>query len=393
MALSLAPTPLEDQYLREPRHQVLYPVELTLCTSCGYTFLPYMVSPEQSYSDYLYESKLTEGLGAHYDRFARETYVDCGLNSSSLVVDLGSNDGSMLHSFKQLGVNVLGVEPSPRLSKLSNDLDLPTICGYFSDEIVREIISAHGPASLVTANYMFANVGDVVSFTKRVARLLSQDGFFIVQTGYHPAQFEKNMFDYIYHEHFSYFTVEVIDIIFKSAGLVLVDIQPTAPKGGSIKVVGKISSSSAQVKTSVRSFISEEKKLGVNSLYYYRDLWTRLEERKRRLNTEISDIRNKGFKVAGFGASHSTTTLIYNFDLASVLDFIVDDNPAKHQTFSPGKHIPVYDIDALARHDIKFIVVLAWQHFETIVSKHSGLLDKGISFLRPLPDFEIISGK
>jgi len=393
VALSLASTPLEDQFLREPRHQDVYPVDLALCTSCGYTFLPYKVSPIFSYSDYLYESKLTEGLRAYYDGYAGEVCAECGLSSSSLVVDLGSNDGSMLHSFKRLGVNVLGVEPSPRLANVANSLGLSTICGFFSDEIVQEIISTHGAASLVTANYMFANVDDVVSFTKRVASLLSQDGYFIVQTGYHPAQFEKNMFDYIYHEHFSYFTVGVVDKIFKLSGLLLVDVESKSPKGGSIKLVGKVNTSVTEVNNSVHSFISDEKVRGINSLDYYRNLWARLEERKRKLNAEISVIRKKGFKVAGFGASHSTTTLIYNFELSDMLDFIVDDNPAKHNTFSPGKHIPVFEVAALVEQNIKFVVVLAWQHFETIVAKHSGLIDRGISFIRPLPDFKIISSK
>jgi len=389
--LSLASTPLEDQFLKRPEHQILYPVELSLCKSCGNTYLPLKVSPILSYFDYLYESKVTSGLRTHYDEYAKDIYKEYSLSPSSLVVDLGSNDGSMLESFKRLGVRVLGVEPSSRLADSANQLGLPTICSFFTELVLGKITEEHGFAEIVTANYMFANVEEVVPFTKRVARLLSKNGSFIVQAGYHPIQFKKNMFDYIYHEHFSYFTVGVIDKIFDLAGLSLVDVQVTEPKGGSIRAVGMLQSSLPKVKRSVAHFIREEHRLGIRTVKYYQDFFTRLQAQKNKLANEIIRLRASGFKFAGFGASHSTTTLIYNFGLGNFLEFIVDDNPVKHHTFSPGKHIPVFEVDALVKNDVKFVVVLAWQHFETIVNRHRTLFkNKGISLLRPLPEFELV---
>lgn len=387
VVLPLAPTPLEDEFAREIRNQPLYPVDLTLCKSCGYLHLPYRVSPSESYTDYLYESTVTAGLTSHYDAYADSIVREFALSKESLVVDLGSNDGSMLRSFQRHGVRVLGVEPARRQADAANREGLETICNFFTDSVLADIITSHGSATVITANYMFANVDGLLPFTERVAQLLSQNGVFIVQTGYHPEQFRINMFDYVYHEHFSYFSVEVLQEVFSRSGLVLVNVKSTSPKGGSIRAVATKAVVELKVQASVNSFIATERKIGITTKAYFNSLKGRLDVENAKLLAELRSLRAQGHRIAGFGASHSTTTLIYNFDLGYFLDFIVDDNPLKHGTYSPGKHIPVFGVEELRVQRIKYVVVLAWQHFDVIVARHSDILNYGVTFLRPLPTF------
>ncbi|BAZ91316.1 hypothetical protein NIES932_28230 [Raphidiopsis curvata NIES-932] len=389
-ALKLEDTPLEDQFLKTPAFQPTFPLEVALCQDCGYLHLPYTVSPEVSYSDYMYVSGVTVGLRQHYDTYAEDIVSAYHIPKGSLIVDLGSNDGSMLASFKRLDMKVLGVEPATATAKLANDYGLPTINDFFTDKVATQITQEYGLAQVVTANYMYANIDDVISFTKAVARLLAADGIFVVETGYHPEQMKINMFDYIYHEHFSYFTVDTLKYIFSKCGLELIQATKTKPKGGSIQVVAQLKGKQRAVSSSVDELIAEEFSQGIRRIETYHRFGEKLQRLKIDLLSILRDIKSKGGKIIGFGASHSTTTLMYHFELAPYLDYLVDDNALKHETFSPGHHIPVHSSIRLYEENPPYVLVLAWQHQTSIIEKHRALLDMGIKFITPLPETNII---
>ncbi|EMF41021.1 zinc-binding domain protein [Leptospira interrogans str. FPW1039] len=279
-------TPLEDQFVKKEQkniEQPTYPLELAICEDCGYVHLPYIVSPEVSYEEYIYVSGVTVGLRDHYDEYAREIVSTYSISQKSLVVDLGSNDGSMLASFKKVGMNVVGVEPARTISIQANQSGIPTINDFFTENVVLKIVQDHGLASVVTANYMYANIDDIISFTKSVSKLLKREGIFVVQTGYHPEQMKIKMFDYIYHEHFSYFTVEVLKDIFLRCGLELVQVTKTLPKGGSVRAIGQLKGGSLPIDSSVTTLIEEEHRLGMRDKSVYRKFDLELEILKNKL--------------------------------------------------------------------------------------------------------------
>jgi SAM-dependent methyltransferase len=387
--LQLTDTPLEDRFLRHPRFQQTFPLEVALCEQCGYLHLPYIVNPEASYSEYLYVSAVTEGLRNHYDAYAREIVSGFDISQGALAVDLGSNDGSMLASFKRSGMRVVGVEPANAAAKAANDRGLTTLVDYFTDTVAERIRRKEGPAGLVTANYMFANVEDPIAFVRSVVRLLDKDGLFVVQTGYHPEQMKINMFDYIYHEHFSYFTVEVLQYLFSMCGLELIDAVKTSPKGGSLRVVAQLQGGTHPVRPSVSMLIEEERASGMRNQETYRRFAERIRSSRESVRAHLDTLKSQGSTIVGFGASHSTTTLLYHFGLDDYLEYLVDDNTLKHGTYSPGKHLPVYPADRLSQEEPCHILLLAWQHRETIIEKHKRLLDSGSTFIVPLPSLRV----
>ncbi len=391
--LRLSATPLEDQFVRQEHKdltQPLYPLELAICQDCGYVHLPYVVNPEASYANYVYVSGVTVGLRNHYDDYAKEIVRDFDIPGGSLVVDLGSNDGSMLASFKRTGMKVLGVEPAQAIAEQANKAGLSTINGFFTDDVASRILKDYGSASAVTANYMYANIDDVMAFTKSVARLLTPNGIFVVQTGYHPEQMKIRMFDYIYHEHFSYFTVEVLRNIFRSCGLELIQAAKTSPKGGSIRVIGQLRSGSRAGDSSVDQLIDEERANGMREVATYQKFDSDIQIAKGQVLENLRNLKNAGKRIVGFGASHSTTTLIYHFELAPFMEYLVDDNPLKHGRYSPGHHLPVYSSEKLYEDDPDYVVVLAWQHQKSIIEKHKVFLSSGGKFLVPLPNLRVI---
>jgi len=391
--LKLRDTPLEDQFVdkfNKNKHQKVYPLELAICCNCGYVHLPHVINPEESYIEYIYKSGVTAGLRSHYDAYAKEIVDKYKIKKNSLIVDLGSNDGSMLASFQKQKINVLGVEPAKSIAEYANQSGVKTINDFFTEDVAAQIISNYGNADVITANYMFANIDNISNFTESVVRLLSKDGLFVIETGYHIEQFKIKMFDYIYHEHFSYFTVGVLSFLFQKFGLEIIDVQITKPKGGSVRVVSQRQNGSREILPSVSKIVNNENKSNIYDLEMYRDFDATLQKLKLELTNLLHNIKSSGKSIIALGASHSTTTLIYHFELANYFEYIVDDNKAKHNHYSPGLHIPVFETDKMYDEKPDYVLILAWQHSDVICERHSKFVKNGGIFIVPLPSVSLI---
>lgn len=389
----LAPTPPEDCFVsREKKHirQPTYPLELAVCEECGYVHLPHVLNPEISYADYSYVSGVTLGLRNHYDAYADEIISCYQVSEGALVVDLGSNDGSMLAAFKRRGMRVLGVEPARIIADAANKTGLTTINDFFNEQVAQRILDGHGQASVVTANYMYANIDDVTTFTENAAKILAPDGIFVVQTGYHPEQMKVRMFDYIYHEHFSYFTVDVMRSLFARCGLELIDAQQKTPKGGSIRTVAQLAGGKRPVAPSVGELVHAEQMAGMKKTATYTEFAGEINDVKRLLLDLLCQIKLGGKRIVGFGASHSTTTLTYHFELAQFMEYLVDDNTIKHGLYSPGYHLPVYPTERLYKDKPDYVLLLAWQHQDAILKKNVQFLEQGGKFIVPLPEPRVV---
>jgi len=394
VVFKLEPTPPGDMFLPKSLldlSSACYPLDLALCNSCGYVYLPHVLDPDSSYSNYIYETKITTGLVEHYNEYAKGVEQYFQSERIGLIVDLGSNDGTMLKAFKRLGHNVLGVEPNKNLSQAANNDNLHTINDYFSEQVAQKILEVHGKASVVTANYMFANVDDLMNFTKRVKTLLDDNGIFLIQTGYHPDQMQIKMFDYIYHEHFSYFTLNVLNRLMNKCGLRILDVKKHKSKGGSIRVVAAKHDSNRPSSTKMHAIIDEEKRAGMDKRETYLEFSKIVTDQKCRVLDTIKSIKANGQSIVGFGASHSTTTLLHHFQLGAYLDYLVDDNPSKQGLYSPGYHLPVFSPSCIYKESPDYLLLLAWQHSETIVDRHQKVLETGTKFILPLPELEIVS--
>ena len=391
--LKLNDTPLEEQFVDESNkhiEQKSYPLELAICNNCGYVHLPHVVNPEESYVDYFYKSGVTPGLKSHYDEYAHKIVTKYNIKKKSFIVDLGSNVGSMLASFKRQQMNVVGVEPAKLIAEHANQSGVETINDFFTNEVVSKILSSYGKADVISANYMFANIDNIVHFTKSVENLLSEDGLFVVETGYHLEQFKIKMFDYIYHEHFSYFTVGVLSYLFNQCGLEIIDAQKTKPKGGSIRVVAQKQNGSREILPSVEMLIKNEDESDIYKQEMYRLFDNSLKKLKFELIKLLESIQAKGKSIIAFGASHSTTTLIYHFKLGGYFNYIVDDNDAKHGHYSPGLHIPVFSTNKIYKEKPDYVLILAWQHKDVICDRHSKFIENGGKFIVPLPNVCVV---
>jgi len=390
---SLAPTPPGDIFFSDSDDAASackYPLRLSICLDCSYVFLKDALDPQISYSNYVYESKVTVGLEERFRDLVNEIDLATQPVDQSTVVDLGCNDGTLLECFLAKGMQPIGVEPSTSLSNLAKQKGFPIFNEFFSKETSRKIIDRYGRASIITASYMFANIDDLRSFTDQVMELMANNGVFVVQTGYHAEQFQNLHFDYVYHEHFSYFSLTTLERLLAQSGFEIFDAKINSAKGGTITTFSQKISGPNKIKDSVSHIKCSEQSNGILAPEWYIDFYKHVEQGQQELKKLLANISRSGEKIVGYGASHSTTTFLHFLDIGKFLDYIVDDNERKHGLYSPGYGLNVRPSVTL-EHDLpEYVVVLAWQHQDTIIKRSQPLIDRGLRFIIPFPELKII---
>lgn len=356
--------PLTDAYLKskvDSLNQHKFPLGLSSCPSCGHLQLDYLVNPEESYSDYLYQSNITPGLSSSFNDYARHL-KDSSKNSQLSVLDVGSNDGSFLNSCRLNGLNAYGVEPNSQLASAANQHGLATLQTFFDTHISEKLVATSFPVvyDFITFNNVFANLPDPKSALIQAKSLLNtQGGSIVIQTGYHPEQFGYNLFDYVYHEHYSYFSLSSISALAQSAGLTITDFQFLTLRGGSLRVF--LTPTVANHLSRDHSF--EKYLLPEELITFFNNMFSAGASLKELLIKK----KSLGQSIVGFGSSHSTGVMVHSFGLAPILDFLVDENSLKHNRYMPGTDLEVKPLTALKNDAV--IVVLAHQYFKPIELK------------------------
>ena len=390
IVLPLAPTPLGDRLSESAdaaRSLAKYALDLALCSGCGHTYLPLVVFPDESYKDYFFETSDSPGLSDSMQRLANTIWQKLAAPKTSYVLDIGSNDGTWLQHFKNMGAKVVGIEPSLRHSQEASARGIETLNGYFSVETSKQIRSQFGVPSLITANFVTANVPDLADFFQGMLELADDTTHIAVLTGYHPDQFRVNMFDFIYHEHVSYFSCQDFINIGQRFDLELIDVQRVGLKGGSIQALFRKKSALSKPSGEVARLAQYEHWLGIRNTEWFSKLSVRLKIAQESTHRLLSEVNAK--KIAGYGVSHSVTTLIHQFQLVEKLSALTDDNQRRQGKYAPGSGLNVMKPSDLNRDNFDTVLIMAWQHDRLIKNRLTDLSFKG-SIIQPLPFAELV---
>jgi hypothetical protein len=394
--LHLEASPLPDEYVtagRIKKAQPRFPLDLMLCKTCGHVQLKVVVYPEIIYQDYLYQTTSSLGLVNHFNQYAYSTISEIRPQKNSLIVDIGSNDGTFLKAFKDKNMRVLGVDPAVDIAKEATNEGIETIPEMFTPNLAKTILGKYGPANIITANNLYANIDNLDELTRGVKILLSSDGVFMIESFYLLDLIKNMVFDFIYHEHLSYFTVKPIKEYFKKHGMKLIDVKHSPTKGGSLRITVQHVNGSRKVSSSVQKMLTFESKFGIHDYNTYKSFGKRIIHAKNMLLRLLKRLKSQGKSIAGYGASATSTTLIYHFKLQKILSFLVDDYNRKQNTYSPGCHIPVVSSSEVLVRRPDYIVILAWRYIEPILEKNKEYLNSGGKFIVPLPKLKVISKK
>ena len=396
-ALALRPTPTGDSYLpadQHPERLESYPLEVLLCGKCGHAQLSALVDPSEIYTNYLYTTSVSLGLTEHFRQYADTVCAKLQLRPGSLVVDIGSNDGTLLRAFKAKGMKVLGIDPAKEIARRATESGILTLNAFFTPVLAAEILQQHGSAGLVIANNMVANVPDPTGFVTGVNLLLGEHGHFVWETGYVRYLAEDCVFDNVHHEHIDYYAVRPLIGFYQQFGLELFDVETTTSKGSSIRCYVARKSAGRSVSAAVTELVQREEDRGYFSPATYARLGARLAATRDELHSRIAAWRTEGKTVAGYGAAIGTTTMLYHFDLGDKLDYLVDDNPVRHGLQSPGFAIPVEPASRLAspaRPDI--VLILAWRYADPIIRRNQAFLENGGAFVQVLPTITVVTAE
>ncbi len=262
--------------------------------------------------------------------------------------------------------------------------------GFFDKAMAEAILRAKGPASVITANNVFAHADDLAGIADGITCLMAPDGIFVFEVSYLADVIEKTLFDTIYHEHISYHTVKPLSRFFKCHGLEMIAASVVDTHGGSLRGVCQRTGGPHLKNGSVEMYVGQEHAAGLNGLDVFKDFAGGIETLRHELIALLEKLKTGGKTIAGYGAPAKATTLMYHFGIGpEFIDFIVDDSPLKQGLYSPGLHIPVLPRSEIEVQNPDYLIILAWNFADAIIANNQNFVDSGGHFIVPLPHLEI----
>lgn len=387
--LDLGAMPLANRFLRpeqvnEP--EPTFPLRLTLCASCGAVQLDEEVPREVLFREYIYQSGTSDLVHRHAAWLAQNAVDRYGLSAGDLVVELASNDGSVLKAFRWLGLRTLGVEPSGNIAEVARDQGIDTRVDFFDARVGGELRQDVGPVRLILARHVLAHVQDLQGFVAGIERLLATDGVALIECPHLVPFYERLEFDTIYHEHLCYFSLGVLQTLFARHGLVVHDAQPVAIHGGSVIVHVSRPEANYPLSPRLQSILRDEENLHLRKLPAWRLFADRVQRLRQELPVFLDQLHHQGRSVAGYGAPAKGNTLLCACGIGpDRLAFTVDRSPMKQGLLTPGSHIPVYAPEALLEEQPDVCLILAWNFADEILQQQSAYRERGGNFALPLP--------
>ncbi len=362
---------LSPEQLREP--ESIYPLLLLVCDNC---FLVQVAEfekhPEEIFSaDYPYFSSISKTWLTHSEGYVRDATQRFHLDGSSFVIEIASNDGYLLQFFKERGVPCLGIEPTSSTAEVARQKGIETLVDFFDENLALRLESEDRRADLIVANNVLSHVPNLNSFVRGLKIALKWGGVLTVEFPHLARLIELNEFDTIYHEHFSYFSFQVVKRIFEFHGFDVFDVDELPTHGGSLRVYLRHRNDEAHPVTSrVNELLETELKLGIDRLTFYEGLQERANRTKAEFLSFLLQEKSQGSSIAGFGAAAKGNTFLNFCGIKSdLIEYIVDETPRKQGKFLPQSHIPIFGIEKLSETRPDIIVVIPWNFASEIIEK------------------------
>ncbi len=390
--LQLGPTPVPNGFLKaHHRHKAerFYPLDVCFCRDCGLVQLAHVVSPKVMFKNYVYIPSTSTTMREHFSKLAKNAVEAAKAKKEELVVDIGSNDGTLLKAFKAHGMVVLGVDPAENLVKKANKEGVNTLCALFTKEVAVKLKKKYGQAKIITGTNVVAHIHNLHDFLEGIKVLLSDSGLFIAEFPYLIDLLEKVEFDTVYQEHLSYFSITPLSKLIKRHGLYLVDVQRLSVHGGSIRVF--ISKRPHKKSSQVKKLLELENRKEILKVQTYLKFGKKVDKVRHELVQLLWGLRLKNQKVVGYGAS-AKGNIILNYCRIGpeTLDYIVDSIPYKQGKFTPGMHIPILPESELLKDKPDYTLILAWNFADEIIKKQSEYRKKGGKFILATPKLTIV---
>ncbi len=365
-----------------------FPLQVFFCSNCGLVQLGDAVDPKIMFKEYLYTSGISTAFRTHLESFAEKLVERFSPNKDDLVIDIASNDGTLLQFFKNSGLRVLGVEPS-NIADIAKENGIQTVNDFFNEEVAKQILDENGQAKIITITNAFAHIKDLDSLMNGIKILLKEDGVFVSESQYLVDIIEKLEYDTIYHEHLRYYCLKPLIQLFEKYNMEVFDCERISSHGGSIRVYASLKGKFTK-SDNVKNIIDYEDKLKLSEIETYQAFAKKIYENKNKLIALLSKIKADGHNIVGISAPARSSTILNFCNINSEnLDYIAEKSTLKIGKFTPGSHIKVVDDNQLVIDQPDFALLLSWHLSDSIVAK---IRDDGFKgkIILPLPEPKII---
>lgn len=394
--VDLGTTPLANAFLDEAAlgdKEVFYPLRAYVCGQCFLVQIEEIGRAEAIFnSDYAYFSSYSSSWLAHCQHYANDMRSRFALHSQSRVVEIASNDGYLLQYFQEMGIPVLGIEPSGNTAAVAQGKGIDTRVEFFGLDLAHRLIAEGHAADLLVGNNVLAHVPDLNDFVAGMAVLLKADGVLTMEFPHLLKLMQGNQFDTIYHEHYSYFSLLAVERIFAAHGLELFDAEALPTHGGSLRVFVQHAGGRQIQGAGLQELRAQEAEARLNELSTYQGFADGVIRCKLELLAFLLAAKTSGKRVVAYGAAAKGNTLLnYCGVRADFLDCVVDASPHKQGRFLPGTRIPVFPPEKLRVMRPDYLLILAWNLREEVMAQHGYIREWGGQFAVPIPVLELLA--
>jgi methylation protein EvaC len=386
--------PLGNGFLESPhfRDEYFFPMAVGFSEQSMMFQLIEQPAPERMFHDhYAFYSSTSSFMARHFKEFADQVLKSGYLaKQDPFVVELGCNDGIMLKNFAAHGIRHLGIEPSLNVAQEANKHGVRTCSEFFSEQLAATIVRENGQADAFLAANVMCHIPDILGVVKGIKKLLKPTGVVMFEDPYLGDVIAKTSYDQIYDEHVFLFSALSIQYLFGLHGMELIDVQPQTTHGGSMRYV-LAHQGAHPVKDSVARLVASEKEQGLDRLVTFEQFRINVEQSRTNLVKLLKDLKAQGKKVAGYGATSKSTTILNYCGIGpELIEYISDTTPIKQGKFTPGMHIPVVPYQAFKDNPPDYAVLFAWNHAEEIMAKESEFMAAGGKWIVHVPDVKVL---
>lgn len=383
---------LNAEQLLQP--EIYHPLKIFVCEKCWLVQMEeHKSSAEIFCADYAYYSSFSTSWLNHSKKYVQKMIERFQLDTHSLVTEVASNDGYLLQYFLESSIPCVGVEPTHGTACAAREKGVETIEEFWSSASAAEFVAKRGYCDLMLGNNVLAHVPDINDFLKGFRLALKPEGVVTFEFPHLMRLVERNQFDTIYHEHYSYLSLTAVSEILKANGLALFDVEELTTHGGSLRIYAQRSDSERQCCSErVGEILEKERYLGMRTTEYYSNFQCKADKVKNDFLSFLIAAKRDGKRVAAYGAAAKGNTLLnYAGIRGDLLSFIVDLNPAKKGKYTPGTRIPIVDEAALKREKPDFVVILPWNLRVEIIEQLEYIRQWGGVFVTAVPQLEVIT--
>jgi SAM-dependent methyltransferase len=379
---------LTREQLDQP--ETTYPLRMCWCEECSLAQIDYCVEGSVVFSpDYPYRSGITRELADYQVNISKSLIAKYDLKPQDLVMDIGSNDGTLLAGFKRDGIRTLGVEPT-NIARFAIESGIDTIQDFFNLKLAQSIKQKYGEVAVITATNMFAHMATIGEVISGVEHLLRDGGVFVSETHYLFDVIQGGQFDTIYHEHLRTYSLKSLVKLFSYYDFTITDVERGSRYGGNIRIHAT-KGTNLPVGRNVTELLALEEQAGLSKLETYQKFADRVRRAKFEFLNFMIDAKQKNKRVVGNSCPGRCSTLLnyYGIDPDWIPYLAEQPTSLKLNMYLPGKHIPVLDNEILIREQPDYVILLAWHYAEPIMQQ---LKQRGLKsdFIVPLPDFRVV---